>query len=74
MNGDIVVMPVTKIKKRCLCCGEEMEIDPYIKQDFCNRCFIVICREFFNKENDSLTVKELRGKFRKILTNEEINK
>ena len=24
--SDIVVMPIEKIKKKCLCCGEEMEL------------------------------------------------
>lgn len=71
MNGDIDVMPVTKIKKKCLCCGKEMEIEPYIEQDFCDRCFVIVCREFFNKENDTLTIKELREKVGKIIENGE---
>lgn len=71
MNGDIIVMPVTKIKKKCLCCGKEMEIEPYIEQDFCDRCFVVVCREVFNKENDSLTAKEIREKIGKIIENKE---
>lgn len=71
MNGDIVFMPVTKIKKKCLCCGKEMEIEPYIEQDFCDRCFVIVCREVFNKENDNLTIKELREKVGKIIENGE---
>ena len=71
MNGDIYVMPVTKIKKKCLCCGKEMEIEPYIERDFCDRCFVAICREFFNKENGNLTIKELREKVGKIIENGE---
>jgi hypothetical protein len=71
MNGDIVIMPVTKIKKKCLCCGKEMEIEPYIEQDFCDRCFVIVCQEFFNKENDNLTIKELREKVGKIIENGE---
>ena len=71
MNGDIIVMPVTKIKKKCLCCGKEMKIEPYIEQDFCDRCFVIICRELFNKENNNLTIKELREKVGKIIENGE---
>lgn len=71
MNGDIVIMPVTKIKKKCLCCGKEMEIEPYLSQDFCDRCFVIVCREVFNKENDNLTIKELREKVGKIIENGE---
>lgn len=71
MNGDIVIMPVTKIKKKCLCCGKEIEIEPYLEQDFCDRCFVIVCREFFNKENDNLTIKELREKVGKIIENGE---
>lgn len=71
MSGDIVIMPVTKIKKKCLCCGKEMEIEPYIEQDFCDRCFVIVCREVFNKENDNLTIKELREKVGKIIENGE---
>ena len=29
--NNIVVMPITKIKKKCLCCGKEMEIYSYIE-------------------------------------------
>ena len=45
--SDIVIRPIEKIKKKCLCCGEEMEIFPYTEQDFCNKCFIIVCREVF---------------------------
>lgn len=38
--SDIIVNPIEKIKKKCLCCGKEMEIFPYVEQDFCDRCFI----------------------------------
>ena len=61
---DFVVVPIEKIKRKCLCCGDEMEIFPYEDKDFCDRCFAVICREFFNKANDGLTMEEFREKVR----------
>ena len=67
--SDIVVMPIEKIKKKCLCCGEEMEIFPYTEQDFCDRCFIIVCREVFDKVNDGLTVAEVKEKIRRIIEN-----
>jgi hypothetical protein len=67
MNGDIVIMPVTKIKKKCLCCGKDMEIFPYVEQDFCNRCFYIVCREVFNKANDGMTVKEVRERIKRSI-------
>lgn len=63
--SDVVVRPIEKIKKKCLCCGKEMEIFPYIEQDFCNNCFIIICREVFNKANNGMTVKEIRERIRR---------
>ena len=44
-----------------------MELYPYVEQDFCDICFPVICREVFNKENDRMTVGEVKEKIRKIL-------
>lgn len=68
--SDIIIRPIEKIKKKCLCCGEEMEIFSYIEQDFCNRCFPVVCREVFNKANDKMTIKEVKEKIRKIISND----
>lgn len=62
-----IILPVKKIKKKCLCCGKEMELEPYIEQDFCNRCFIIVCREVFNKANDGMTVEEVKEKIRRII-------
>lgn len=67
---NIVIRPIEKIKKKCLCCGEEMEIFPYTEQDFCDRCFPIVCREVFNKENDGLTVVEVKEKIRRIIEND----
>ena len=63
--SDVVISPIEKIKKKCLCCGKEMEIFPYIEQNFCDRCFIIVCREVFNKANNGMTVKEIRERIRK---------
>ena len=40
--SDVIISPILKIKKKCLCCGEEMELYPYVEQDFCDICFPVI--------------------------------
>lgn len=66
--SDIVITSSKKIKKKCLCCcGEEMEIFPYTEQDFCDRCFYIVCREVFNKANDRMTVKEVKERIRRII-------
>ena len=67
---DIVVRPIEKIKKKCLCCKNEMELEPYIEQDFCDRCFYIVCREVFNKANNGLTVAEVKEKIRRIIEND----
>ena len=68
--SNIVIRPIEKIKKKCLCCGNEMELEPYIEQDFCDRCFYIVCREVFNKANDGLTVAEVKEKIRRIIEND----
>lgn len=55
----------TRIKKKCLCCGNEIELFLYEDRDFCDRCYIVICREVFNKANGNMTIKEIRERIRK---------
>lgn len=65
----IIVRPFEKIKKKCLCCGEEMEIFPYEEQYFCNRCFHIVCRELFNKANDRMLVKEVRERIKTNIEN-----
>lgn len=47
-----------------------MEVEPYIEQDFCDRCFIVVCREAFNKANDGMTVKEVRERIKRNIEND----
>ena len=68
--NDVVVMQMGKIKRKCLCCGKEMELEPYIEQDFCDRCFIVVCREVFAKANDGMTVEEVRERIRRNIEND----
>ena len=66
MSG-IVIAPIEKIKKKCLCCRNEMELFVYENRDFCDRCFIIVCREVFNKANDRMTVKEVKERIRRII-------
>ena len=65
--SDIVIRPIERIKKKCLCCGNEMELFVYENRDFCDRCFYIICQEVFNKENDRMTVGEVKEKIRRTL-------
>lgn len=66
-TSKLIAIPMEKIKRKCLCCGKEMELEPYIEQDFCDRCFIVVCREVFNKANDGMTVEEVKERIRRII-------
>lgn len=56
------------IKKKCLCCGCEFSVSPLVIQDFCNRCYPVVAKEVFDKNNDNLTVEELKNKIKEKLT------
>lgn len=67
MSLELTANRIKKIKKNCLCCGKEMEIFPYEERDFCDRCFLIVCREVFNKSNDGLTVKEVKEKIGRII-------
>ena len=44
-----------------------MEFFVYEDRDFCNKCFPIVCREVFNKENDELTVAEVKEKIKRII-------
>lgn len=65
--SDIVITSSKKIKKKCLCCENEMELFDYEDRDFCNKCFPIVCREVFNKANDRMTVKEVKERIRRII-------
>ena len=56
-----------ELKKKCLCCGNEMELFVYEDGDFCDRCFIIVCRKVFNKANDRMTVEEVKERTRRII-------
>ena len=65
--SDVVIRPIERIKKKYLCCGNEMELFVYEDRNFCDRCFIIVCREVFKKANDGLTVAEVKEKIRRII-------
>jgi len=44
-----------------------MELFIYDERDFCDRCFIIVCREVFNKANDGMTVEEVKEKIRRSI-------
>ena len=72
IDTNIILMPIKKEIRTCLCCGEKFEIEPYINQDFCNRCFPIVVRETFKKENGNLTCEELKEKIRNIIRKGEM--
>lgn len=67
MKNDIVIRPIERIKKKCLCCGKEMKLFIYEDRDFCDRCFLIVCREVFSKANDRMTVEEVKERIRRII-------
>lgn len=67
---DLIVRPIEKTKKKCLCCGKEMELKIYEVRDFCDTCFPIVCREVFDKANGNLTIKEVREKIRRNIEND----
>ena len=46
----------------------EIEIFLYEDRDFCDSCFPIVCREVFNKANNRMTVKEVKEKISRLLT------
>ena len=63
----ILPLKISKQKRYCLCCGKSFEVEHYIVQDFCNRCFPIVAKETFKKENGNLTCKELIKKIKRIM-------
>lgn len=58
------ILPVKMSSRKCLNCGTEFLIHPYVEQDFCNNCFHVVCKAVFDKSNGNLTCKQLVEKLR----------
>lgn len=56
---DIEILPVEMVNKKCLKCGAEFIIDPYTEQDFCIKCFHVVCKAVFDESNSNLTCRQL---------------
>lgn len=61
---DVKILPVKMSSRKCLRCGTEFLVHPYVEQDFCNKCFHVVCKAVFDKSNGSLTCKQLVEKLR----------
>ena len=64
-TSPLIIMPINKVKKTCLCCGKQFEIFPYFIQDFCDRCYPIVCKEVFDNSNGKLTCKQLVDKIKK---------
>ena len=39
--NNFVIMSIEKQNRKCLWCGKEFKVEPFIEQDFCNRCFFL---------------------------------
>ena len=63
-NESIEIQPIKKISKECLNCGTKFLIEPYVIQDFCNRCFLIVCKAVFDEANGDLTCKQLIEKLK----------
>jgi hypothetical protein len=64
---NIVYNQIKEEKKKCLCCGKDIFVLPILEKDFCDSCYMTICKELFNKQNDKLTIKELRNKIKMLI-------
>lgn len=65
--GELIYIPIKEEKKKCLCCGKDIFVLSAWEKDFCDSCYRNICKEFFNKQNDKLTIKELRNKIKTLI-------
>ena len=43
----------------------EVKVEWYIEQDICDRCYPILVRELFDRENNELTCKEFIKKMRR---------
>lgn len=64
-NWGYKILPVKMNSRKCLKCGTELLIHPYVEQDFCNKCFSIVCKAVFDESNDNLTCKQLVEKLRR---------
>ena len=71
-KGTLIKLMPKEETRKCLCCGRTFEVNPFIVQDFCNGCFLVVARETF-KADDNMTLKELKEKIKKELEVENGN-
>lgn len=62
---NLVASKYPKEIRKCKCCGNSFEVDWYIEQDFCDRCYPILVKELFNPENGKLTCKEFVKKMKK---------
>ncbi len=64
----LISLTTTKKEERvCICCGETFYEYPYIDKEFCNKCYPVVIRNVFNKDNGNLTCSQVKDKIRKEL-------
>ena len=66
-TSPLTVTAVRKQERACLCCGETFYEYPYIEQEFCDRCYPVVTRVVFDKDNGNLTCNQVKEKIRKEL-------
>lgn len=54
----------SKIEKKCLNCKSTFLIESTAEQDFCDKCYSLVCRAVFDKQNSNLTCQQLVEKLR----------
>lgn len=68
MMRSVKVYPMYPTKINCKCCGKDIVIgENWSSEDIpflCDDCYVKHVREFFNPENENLTVKQFREKMR----------
>lgn len=68
--SETLLTSFTAIKKEervCKCCGETFYEYLYIDKEFCNRCYPIVVRVVFDKDNGNLTCSQVKDKIRKEL-------
>lgn len=66
-TSQLQITAIRNEKRTCLCCGKQFEVPFYTIQDFCDRCYPIVCKAVFDKSNGNLTCKQLVDKISKEL-------
>ena len=70
-TSSLTVTAIRKKERLCVCCGRTFYEYPYIDSEFCDRCYPIVVRTVFDKNNGNLTCSQVKEKIRKELGIEE---